>query len=284
MGGGIGTQGLYSIESSEDLLTWTPGPDVSPDILGRLVFTDLSAPGVSRRFYRPRRLGAEGILTPGSALSFDGAARSVQVPHSAALNSYPLTVSAWIKTASTSASVAGIVSKYADASFNGWSIFLSGGRLYAWYSLNVNRQVFTPPWGLQSASVADGQWHHIALVIGDSGGTLYVDGVSQSHLPWTGTPGAATTTAPLQIGRYHNYPNGFAGEIDEVSVWSTALSDIQILDLRRRGPTGTEANLEALWTFDDGTGTQLNDATAAGHHGTRFNSPAWVESTAPVYR
>jgi hypothetical protein len=189
-----------------------------------------------------------------------------------------------VQTTDTSTNVGGIVSKYADASGNGWSLFTYAGRVRGFYFVTFGRYVWDGSLGLDGGSIADGQWHHVAMVIASAGGTLYVDGVARDSLGWLGTPGAATTTQPLQIGRYHTYPNGFTGEIDEVSIWSTALSGLQVLELRRRGPAGTEANLEALWTLDDDIGTQATDTTANARHGTLFNNPLWVPSTAPIWR
>ncbi len=280
----IGTQGRYSIETSEDLLAWTPRFDTSPDLLGHLIFKDLSAAELPQRFYRAMRLGAEGVLAPGTALQFDGEARSVQVPHAPGLNGFPLTVSAWINTTDTIAQAGGIASKYADASANGWSLFTYAGHVRGSYFANGNSYIWDGGLGLDGGFIADGAWHHIVMVIGTEGGTLYVDGVARSNRGWLGTPGAATTTQPLRIGRYYTYPNGFTGEIDEVSVWSDALSGVQVIDLRRRGPVGTEANLEALWQMDDGAGTQATDSTSNARHGDLVNSPLWVPSTAPVRR
>ena len=281
---GGGTQGLFTLETSEDLHVWTPRFDASPDLLGRFVFEDLSAINLPQRFYRARLFGTAPVSSPGTALQFDGAARSVQVPHVAALNAYPLTVSAWIKTTNTAAQVGGIVSKYADGSFNGWSLFSYAGRVRGFYFAAPGRDVWDGGLGLEGGFIADGQWHHVAMVIEAAGGTLYVDGVARGSLGWAGAPGAPTNTQPLQIGRYFNYTNGFAGQIDEVSVWSAALSGLEVLDLRRRGPVGTEANLQASWRLDNATGTQASDSTANARHGTLNNNPSWVPSTAPIYR
>lgn len=279
----IGTRGLYNIETSEDLLTWTPGFDASPDLLTRLVFKDASAIDLPMRFYRARSLGADGVLSPGHALQFDGAVRSVQVPHLPAFNAYPITVSAWINTAHTAAQVGGIVSKYADASLNGWSILSYAGRVRAFYFASPTAFVWDGGLGLDGGFIADGAWHHVAMVIGAAGGTIYVDGVARNSLDWVGTPDACSTIQPVQMGRYFNYPYGFTGQIDDVSLWSMELSGLQVLDLYRRGPLGTEANLKGLWTLDDGTGTQAIDSSANAD-GTLLGDPEWVPSTAPIRR
>src|SRR6478736_8621259 len=81
-------------------------------------------------------------ITPGNALRFNGTNGFATVPHDAALNSFPITITAWVRTARTSSAVDGIVSKYFDGSFNGYSLNLRNGRLYCWYlrgggSINV---------------------------------------------------------------------------------------------------------------------------------------------------
>jgi Concanavalin A-like lectin/glucanases superfamily/K319L-like, PKD domain len=287
----IGTQGLYNIETSEDLLTWTPRFDTSPDLLARLIFKDSSATGLPQRFYRARLLGADGVLSPGYALQFDGAARSVQVLHAPAFNAYPITISAWINTTNTAAQAGGIVSKYADASANGWTLFSYAGSVRGSYFASPNSYVWDGGFGLDGGFIADGAWHYVVMTFGAAGGTIYVDGVSRNSLNWVGAPGPCTTTQPLQIGRYFNYPNGFIGQIDEVSIWSVELSGLQVLDLYRRAPTGMEANLEGLWELDDGTGSQAVDSAVhaglvagAQHDGALINNPLWVPSTAPIRR
>jgi len=287
----IGTQGFYTIETSEDLQTWTARFDTSPDLLARLIFKDSSATGLPQRFYRARLFDADGVLSPGDALQFDGAVRYVQVLHTTAFNAYPITVSAWIKTASTVAQVGGIVSKYADASANGWGLFTYAGKVRGFYFASPGRDVWDGGLGLDGGFIADDAWHQVVMSIGPAGGTLYVDGVARSSLNWAGAPGFCTTTQPLQIGRYSNYSNGFTGQLDEVSIWSAELSGLQVLDLYRRGPSGMEVSLEGLWKLDDGTGSQAIDSSAhAGllpggqHDGTLVGGPQWVPSTAPIRR
>ncbi len=290
-GFGIGTQGLYTIETSEDLITWTPRFDTSPDLLGRLVFTDLSSTGLPKRFYRALLPDAAGVLSPGYALQFDTAARYVAVQHATALNAFPFTVSAWIKTTNSAAVVGGIACKYADSSVNGWGMFTYSGHVRGFYFAIGGRDVWDGGLGLDGGFIADGLWHHVAMTIGPSGGTIYVDGIARHSLSWVGVPGSCSTTQPLQIGRYSTYTSGFNGQIDEVSVWSVEKSGLQVRDLQRRSPSGTELNLEGLWKLDDGSGAQAIDSSAhtgqptgSQHNGTLITSPQWVPSTAPIRR
>ncbi len=217
----------------------------------------------------------------GTALRFDGVDDYVSIPHDPALNAYPLTITAWIKTARVSSAVDGIITKYFDASFNGYSLNLRNGNLYAWY-LRSGGSVVVNPFGLDGGFIADGQWHHIAFVISSAGGTLYVDGNFRNSVAWTGTPGAPTGTEPLQFGRYHNYPNSFSGEMDEITLWNRALSADEVNYLKHRRLSGKEDGLVGYWRFSEGSGLVANNTATNAYHGSILNGASWVNSHAAI--
>jgi hypothetical protein len=134
--------------------------------------------------------------------------------------------------------------------------------------------------------VADGRWHHIALMADSAGGRIYVDGSLAASRAWTGTAGATSTTQPLQFGRYSNYPTALTGQLDEVSVWNRVFSDVELLDLLYFSSVGDEPGLVGLWRFDedDAGGPVTADSTGHSHDGTLMNTAVRVISTAPVRR
>ncbi|MBI2116976.1 MAG: hypothetical protein HYT85_18115 [candidate division NC10 bacterium] len=143
-----------------------------------------------------------------SALSFDGLTNYVSVPHTAALDAYPLSVAVWMKTASTSG-VRGIVNKYAAGSFNGYQLFMNNGNLCAWYLRDTSNYVYDGGGcTFNLAGYNDNQWHHVAFVVDASGGRLYVDGLLKGSLAWTGTAGPPSTTQPIHLA---HYPGAFGG-------------------------------------------------------------------------
>jgi hypothetical protein len=135
------------------------------------------------------------------AVSFDGVDDYVFAPHNASYNASQLAVTAWIKTTQTTGEV-GLVNKYVAGSLNGWNVFLFNGEVRAWYFRDNANFVWDGARGLNGGSVADGQWHHIAFVVGTVVAVLYVDGVVRASRGWTGTPGNATTTQELRLGSY----------------------------------------------------------------------------------
>jgi hypothetical protein len=170
-----------------------------------------------------------GVL--GGGLSFDGIDDYVDVPHAAALNPYPMSLVFWAKTGATG--LHGIVNKYLPGSRNGYQIFVSSGSLCAWYFRDASNHIWDGTGcTLMTPGFNDDQWHHVVLVVDDSGGRLYVDGEMQASRAWTGTPGAVTTTTGLGFARY---PGSAAphlpGTIDDVRLYDRALSADEVAGL-----------------------------------------------------
>jgi photosystem II stability/assembly factor-like uncharacterized protein len=195
----------------------------------------------------------------GYSLSFNGVDGYVQVPHTNALNLFPLTITAWVKTTNQNPSAGlGVVNKYVAASFNGYNLFLSGGHVRAWYIIDGSSNVFGGGNGLDGGPIADGLWHHLAFTVDATGGLLYVDGIVKQALAWTGTPGAPTTIEPLRFGLYPGVvgsSNYFDGLLDEVQLWSVARSQAQIQASMYLPLTGAEPGLAAYYRFDESPGT-----------------------------
>jgi hypothetical protein len=221
----------------------------------------------------------------GTALRFDGLDDYATVPHAAELNAYPLTITAWVKTARNAPLYDGILTKYAPGSGNGYSLHLYNGRLRAWYFRDSINRVYTSDPGMDGGFIADGNWHHVAFVVTANGGTLFVDGSLSGQLGWSGAPGPTTSASPVIIGRYSTIPefsNAFDGEIDELTVWNRALTGSEINYLKHRRLGGKEDGLLANWRFDEGNGTAVMNSAADRFHALTMNGPAWVDSKAAV--
>jgi hypothetical protein len=198
------------------------------------------------------------------ALRFMGASDYAWVAHHDALNAYPFTVTAWFRTSQGSGQMH-LIHKGPPAGFNGWRVLCDGGNLRAWYYATGTDYVWKAPGGLNGGFVADGQWHHLAFVVDANGGRLYVDGALKDSVPWTGTPGPATSFNDMHFSSASG--NAFDGSLDEISVWNIALSQSQVETNRYRNLTGTEAGLVAYYRCDEGAGPMVqDDAPAAGNN------------------
>jgi hypothetical protein len=163
---------------------------------------------------------------------FNGQNAFISIPHQPALNSYPLTLSAWIKTSQT-VGLNGIIKKYAYGSKNGYQLYTYNGNIYAWYFKDANNFVWnsTLAVGMNGGPIADGEWHHVAFTVDSTGGKIYVDGNLKSSLAWKGTAGAANNTQPVEMGRYTQYFNGL---IDEPTIFNRSLSAPEIAILSQK--------------------------------------------------
>ena len=212
------------------------------------------------------------------ALKFSGVNDYVQVAHNTNLNAFPFTATAWFRTTNTSPTGQGIVSKYIDATGDGWAILLQSGKLRGFYYRGGLGNPAID--ATSSALVSDGSWHHAALVVDGTGGRLFLDGGQVGLGTWVLGSGAPTTTNALLIGRYYSASYPFLGVIDEVTVWNTALTPTQLAAEMNQPLTGAESGLVSLWRFDEGLGTNAADATSHGNNGILFNAPVWTGSTA----
>ncbi|MEI2726935.1 MAG: LamG domain-containing protein [Verrucomicrobiota bacterium] len=218
----------------------------------------------------------------GTAVSLNGVNQNISVTHTADLNAFPLTLTAWVKTSRTNVVGDGIVTKYADSSLNGYSMHLSSGRLRAWYFRNGSNYAWDGGTGIDGGFVADGGWHHVAFVVNTNRGQLFVDGNPAGVANWVGTAGPTTSLTNLQIGQYGVNPgySGFSGSIDEVTIWNRAFTTNEIQLQKNLLLTGSEPNLLAYWRFDENLGTTAADLTGLGHLATLNNAVLWTGSTA----
>ncbi len=230
-------------------------------------------------------VAASAQVSPGNCLRFNGTNGYVAVASDANLNAYPLTITAWVRTSRTALLYDGIVNKYAPGAGNGYSLHMYNGRLCGWY-FGSGSSVYPGDPGFDGGFIADGQWHHVAMVIGPGGGAIYIDGVSRgTPRAWSATPSATTTTQPITIGRYATSPivtNTFAGDLEEVGIWNRALSLNELNYLKHRRPNGKEDGLLSLWHFDEGSGLTTADAGPAARLGNLNGGVAWKPSAAPI--
>lgn len=96
--------------------------------------------------------------------------------------------------------------------------------------------MFIRPPGLHewsNATPLDGAWHHLAWVNTGGSGRLYIDGVADTRATWSVNAFAAGSLDSTSIGgiRRAAPSHWFTGAVDDVSVWSRALtlSEIEML-------------------------------------------------------
>ncbi len=66
----------------------------------------------------------------------------------------------------------------------------------------------------------------------------------------------------------------YKGQLDEVHIWNSALTQEQIQSYMSTPPTGNEEGLVGYWDFNEGTGSTLTDKTSNGNDGV-INGATW---------
>jgi len=214
-----GRHGLcgHCVALPANLISWWRGQGDASDFAGANPGTLQGAVA-----FAPGRVG-QGFAVSGT--------NYVQVPTAASLNSYPLTLTTWLRTTAAGPEMRGVLSKFVDGSSNGFSLHVANSNIYAWYSRDSDVYSYPGGLGLNGGTVADGNWHHVAFTVDESGGQLYVDGALTATQGWAGSPGAPSTIQPLLIGRYDTFTPTFDGMIDEPALYARGLPAAEILSL-----------------------------------------------------
>lgn len=189
-----------------------------------------------------------------NALNFDGNDDVVQTSFPGITGASDRTFEAWINV-STSAPASnlaitdfGINQAGARNTFlvdgNRGLRFVSGGT-----NANINSAV---------GVITPGQWTHVAFVLNNGTGFMYVNGVEvvTGNLSSVNTP---TTGANLTIGeRVSGGSIPFMGEIDEVRIWNIALDTLQIRANMNQTLCNYPTGLAAYFPLNEGVANGTN--------------------------
>lgn len=233
---------------------------------------------------------------PGSgfALDFDDAGSST-TGNVVELSNFPnivggdFTITAWINSDNVATSAQRIFCDDQGNTADGFAISLGdpGSGIIRFYIRSAN------PVSMDMSTAAyyltSNTWYHIAAVHNATANsrTIYVNGVVAETGTYTNNPGAspdALASIGGETAASAENTNRFDGEIDEVTVWTAALTQTQIRDLMCRKTNTSASNLLAYYKFDDGRGYMARDETGT-YHGSMTNmseSTEWTTSGAAI--
>ncbi len=109
-------------------------------------------------------------------------------------------------------------------------------------------------------SIVPQVWQHISWVYDGSKVELFIDGNPVGSTPATGT--FPVSNKPFAIGKsiQGGFNFVFGGRVDEVSLWSKALTQQEIQDMMENELSGNEQNLELYYKFNQGVPGEDNTA------------------------
>ncbi|MEK7253587.1 MAG: LamG-like jellyroll fold domain-containing protein, partial [Bacteroidota bacterium] len=199
------------------------------------------------------------------ALEFDGGEK-VLLTKSPLDGKADFTIAAWVKTGAQTGKI------FTHAADKTLSLGLENGKLvFANGSLKVTG----------TTNIADGNWHYVTAIRKANGTvTLHTD-ITQTGTGSGGTSVSPSTSAALG--------EGFTGQLEEVSIWGSALTQEQIADAMLNGVNATLAPPAKLAYFDfnneKGLPT-LSDKSGSGSNGELSGMEMqadWVAVTLPTF-
>ncbi|HEY2952648.1 MAG TPA: LamG-like jellyroll fold domain-containing protein, partial [Verrucomicrobiae bacterium] len=208
----------------------------------------------------------------GYALRLDGTNDYVSVPDKADLRiTGALTIEALIRRATTGAQHS-ILEKYDCTSVGGYALRV-GADDKLQFASRVNCSTQTVAIG--ATRLQSNVWYHVAGVFDGSQIRVYVNGTLDGTLNTALNP--KPKGSPVKIGaRGNDSATSFAGQMDEVRLWTVARTAAEIRSHMFPCLTGTESGLLGYWRFDEGSGTSAADATSHGHTGALLNGALWA--------
>jgi len=224
-----------------------------------------------------------------TAVSFDGSNDFIYVASSASLQDVTdrsFSWCAWVKPADVPPACDSYQTRctYAAVARPGNHTYIgyTNAQQYSATIYNSSNAGFS----LASGTIGPGAWHHLCLAVNDTTKQMafYVDGTPVAGSPKTYT-GALKDYGgtPYYIGaanpNYWGWMWFFKGAIDEVRIYSRALSAAEV-SAQRNGGLGQyglpEAGLVAGWHMDEGSGWLAGDYSGNGNTGLLAQDPGWT--------
>ena len=193
-----------------------------------------------------------------SALNFDGINDKVILGNT--INSLlditnTITVEAWVKP--ENATFNGVIIGNYYSNNNEMQFLLR--RDFDHYSFWVDDETGFQPVNSGANTVVLNTWQHIAGVWDGSSLYIYIDGVLAGTSAGISGSSLASTSNDVVIGN-NNYPEPFAGNIDEVRIWNRAVNACEIQNNMNGELSAGQTGLLAYYQFNQGIDSADNTA------------------------
>ena len=175
-------------------------------------------------------------------------------------------VSMWYKMTTPSETVR-LVGNFSSSLQQGFAVRATAGGQFSVVRGNGVSVAYT-----DANAIMDGNWHQLTVTVASNGTVdVFVDGVSTT-IPFGTSVVNVTTTTPIQIGAADSLTADYEGLLDDVRIYSRALSPSEATQLAAGVvQPDTTSNLEHHYRFDSDTGATLVDSSGNNRDGTWIN-------------
>lgn len=168
----------------------------------------------------------------------------------------------------------------------GWTVFVQQytASLGFWHHAGIpldEETGYTQAGSAGHRDLGDGAWHHVAIVQRDTLVEGWADGRLQFQVSIARTVDDLATNDPVSLGWYNEDVIRFQGAMDELSLWSRALTPWELRRLAYHKPAPGTPGLEGYWPMDSASGNRLVDASGHGWDGEGTDLE-WADSTRPL--
>lgn len=210
------------------------------------------------------------VRAQGNAIQFNGTDQSVSLGNWFTYQDF--TISMWLKPGSTQVEYAGIIDNNHNGNLGTNWVFQQDG-------LSTNNYYFWANGAFVTVTLAANTWQHVAVVLNSGTISIYLNG----NLVNSAFSGGVTYDGvqSLWLANWGGGGRNWNGEMDEVRIYNTALTDTQIQNERCIEVPPASAGLVAYYKMDESTGSSLiADATINALSGTTIGSPIFSTSDA----
>lgn len=222
-----------------------------------------------------------------TSLAFNGTSDYVMLGNADLSLSNKLTVTAWVKwdtLPSKGNPWANIVTMSSNTS-NG-----DDGQFWLQHNSNNTNFEFAIKFAGGARKVINGTtqpsqgiWYHLAGTYNGNTMCLYVNGILEKSINTSGDIYSLQSRYRLTFGEWayngNNYRR-FKGELDEITIWKTALNQNQIRAMMCQETKPNSSKLKGYWRMDDKIGLTITDLT--GNNVGTISGATWKLSGAPI--
>jgi len=219
-----------------------------------------------------------------SGLEFDGIDDLDSIPNSAELldGATEMSLTVWVKPLNTAPS-------YPDFdAFAGYKNEIQSD----FYIVQIGtttvearfRNTTGTPFDILFNGLVLNEWNHFAFTYDGTKTVLFHNGINVGSKTASGTMGNPGLDFLIGAVVFSNLTAfKLKGSIDEVGLWTSALTPQQVADLMICPPIGSEPSLVGYWDCNEGNGTTTEDRSSGQLSGILLNGTDWIGSGIPEY-